>query len=347
MVLALHFFMQDKTKNFIQVFMSATLLCAGTAFAENTTWQEPDLAALQTKIKKLDKAPDRPMLFNFAALIFLISSSVFASDVTYNPSQYKTSFHSLILANAPVMTETIKAECFNSLQQHIRSKDSFYSQAIEKNYTIQVKDLGSLERDAFLNGYGKTYEPKDGLFFHYTKSTELIKIAQEQSFADIFSYLRKPGTKESSDMFWYIAGDPISSDMYGPIQIRVHINPDAKIFTPVKQHTQGNEAFDRCNGRCTPEQYPSFFDEKSQTTNEIENELISKYSDLATCKNLSIKANPRPRFVNDASTFTILEMLAADDNQISLIAYYGAKSDMGWFQVLGEWAIERTEYKKK
>lgn len=216
----------------------------------------------------------------------------------FSPLNYPSSMHSLFLSpQRNFVNANISRECIAAAKPLIEQGQLFSSAAMKKYITP-------------LSAYPEK-DAQDFEFFHYTLAPKMKSVIERKAYEEIFTHLR---TVSMGDEMLYIAAEPFSSKNYGPIKITIYFSPEILVFYP---KGLGNR-----NIEVDPE--------RERIKDEIEEELIAKYPVLAACANqLYSKETTHNQ--------SILVLLAAESEGVSLIAYYGVNS---WMQVLGPWAIK-------
>lgn len=180
---------------------------------------------------------------------------------------------------------TLSSECIKAVQEHISAGKSF-SFPVLKKMLIRYGDINSEYR-------------QKGVIYHYTNSKNMINIAENKNYDAIFLYLRSAKRQRNMDWNLYFAGDPVSSKGYGSILIKARIDENSFVFDPLIEYTEVNDQFE---------------DYSKKIYRGIEESISKENPNLKACY-----------FTKDTSVdnLPILVLLALEDSNVSLVAYYG------------------------
>jgi hypothetical protein len=252
-----------------------------------------------------------------APILTAPKAPVAGQDMTqYLLKHQPVSFHAMIFDPSPDrVEETIGTSCSTAVRNHLRSGKTFFSKVMLQKFVIRSSEHPS----SYVNR---------GEYFHYTKAENLRPVIQSGNLNPIFKFLRsKPFNEKENRWYWYVAADPVSSKVYGNIQIRAYFKTDSLILVTV--------------GRVKGQTYTN-----AEINKIIQDDLVSRNSELKSCIG---RGDSIENYTN-----SILLWLAAEASGVKLIAYYGIMNDHAysknlglntaqWFQVVGPWAVESAK----
>jgi hypothetical protein len=244
-----------------------------------------------------------------------------APSTPFSPFNYPSSFHSLLLDPGSDRIEAAHSkECVAAIRAFLKAGKSFVSSTIDQ-HSMPLKNFST----EFL---------QNSTVYHYTNAKALIEIAERKNFNELFSYLRTgtpvriPQIKDQRLLsvlwFFYVAGDPSSSEMYGKILFKLKLDPEQKIFF------SGGD-------------FPGKEGSTRDLINRIESEFFAKEERLRACSSAEMELD---QYQNNSQP--ILVTLGAEANQVAALAYYGLNNRLDrfsggeyqWLQILGPWAIQ-------
>jgi hypothetical protein len=293
----------------------------------------------------------KTLLFRSIALFFLFIQSALAASAY----DYSSSIHVWLRdGKSPVVEDLEKistAQCISVIRQHLNAGDSLASQKVVDN-SIKVRDFPK----------GSTLS--EGILYHWTGdngSESFKKMEYEQNldpssvpriFNAMFDFPKQKScwknTSQNGQFYkdvgcgswpWYLylAGDKRTSHPYGEHLFEISLYMDSKVFFP-----RGD--------------VPGKTKVSAQTVqNEIEAELISRYSDLSVCNVKKYPGQTQTMLsqANAISHTSPLVMLAIEASGVSLIAHYGVNNASNmyhgpkpaqWIQAVGAWSVKKLKF---
>lgn len=223
--------------------------------------------------------------FYFISILLLSEA---ASAATPSVRYQKDTFHEIYLkspGNSP---------CTDQLRKFYQSGNIFFSPTVKK-FTQSEKDFNfsGLERGQ--------------VFYHYTPSLAVQRIADKNKVFEIFDYLRRPKDPlRNRNPFLYVADDAVSSEDYGAYQIKLYLKDGFSVLKEL-----------------------AISEDSTRAEKIVTREALINHSEISEC--------------NEPIELEILYFLILEDMSVDLIQYGGNVGHGHWFRLFNPYAVKKIE----